>query len=354
VKFRQIQLGAAMAASFQPPPEAVTTTLAERAEWPTSLRAIGTAVAVNGVTVSADLPGLVQQIAFESGASVARGDLLVRLDTRQEEAQLQAAESQRDLAKLNLERISGLHAEGIASNSDFDRVVAEHRQAEARVGELQATLERKRIRAPFTGVLGIRQVDLGQYLSGGSPIVALQSLDPIHVDFSVPQQEVSRLRAGGKVQVSIEGAESFELAGRISAVDSVVDAATRNVRVQATLANPSGRLRPGMFVRVELGLGAKDTVVALPASAVSFAPYGNSVFVVSELKGPAGESYRGVTQKFVSVGPTRGDLVGVTAGIEPGQEVVTSGAFKLRSGAAVKVDNKVQPSANAAPRPEDN
>ena len=353
VKFRQIQAGMAMAASFQPPPEAVTTMRAPQEEWPASLGAIGTVAAARGVTVSADLPGVVEKIAFDSGIAVRQGEVLVRLDARQERAQLAAAESQRNLTRLNLDRARGLLTDGVISQADFDRASAEHAQAAARVGEITATIDRKQIRAPFSGLLGIRQVDLGEYLAGGDPIVPLQATDPVYVNFSVPQQEVPRLRVGGEVKVTAEGLGA-EFVGRITALDSVVDPATRNVQIQATLANPTGRLRPGMFVDTQVVLGATRAVVAVPASAISYAPYGDSVFVVSELQGPKGEKYRGVTQQFVKLGASRGDQVAVLSGLEAGQEIVTSGAFKLRNGAAVLVSDAVKMSNDPAPRPENN
>ena len=354
VKFRQVQGAIAQASSFQPPPEAVTTIAARQEEWPASLAAIGTVAPVEGVTVAADLPGIVERIAFESGRTVRAGDLLVKLDTRQEQAQLTAAEAQRGLAKLNLDRARGLHDEGIISQAEYDRVAAEHAQALARVGEIQATIARKTIRAPFTGALGIRQVNLGQYVSGGDPIVPLQSLSPIYVNFSVPQQDLSQLRPGREVRVTLEGSTGAPLSGRITAVEAVVDEATRNVQVQATLENRDGRLRPGMFVQAQVVLGASTGVISVPASAVSYAPYGDSVFVVEALKGPKGETYRGVRQQVVKLGAARGDQVAVLSGIKPGEEVVTSGAFKLRNGAAVHVNNDVRPGNNPAPSPENN
>ena len=353
VKFRQIQAGMAMAASFQPPPEAVTTMKAPREEWPAALTAIGTVAAVRGVTVSADLPGVVESITFDSGVAVREGQVLVRLDSRQERAQLTAAESQMNLARLNLDRARGLAAEGIVSQADHDRASAEHAQAAARVGEIRATIDRKQIRAPFSGILGIRQVDLGQYLSAGDAIVPLQATDPLYVNFAVPQQDVPRLRVGSEVKVTAEGLGE-EFAGRITALDSVVDAATRNVQVQATLPNQKGRLRPGMFVDTHVVLGASTTVIAVPASAISYAPYGDSVFVVAEIDGPNGEKYRGVKQQFVKLGASRGDQVAVISGLSAGQELVTSGAFKLRNGAAVRVSNDVPMSNDPAPRPENN
>jgi len=353
IKVRQIQAGMAMAASFQPPPEAVTTTVARQDEWPASLSAIGSVAAVRGVTVSADLPGIVESISFESGRPVAAGTVLVRLDTKQEQAQLTAAQAQRDLAKISLERARELVAQGVLAQSELDRTSAEHKQAEAKVGEIRATIERKQIRAPFSGVLGIRQVNLGQYLNAGDPIVSLQSLDPIYVNFSVPQQQIGDLRVGGEVRVTAQGVENSDSTGTITAVNSVVDEATRNIQVQATLANREDKLRPGMFVEAEVVLGASTPVVALPTSAISYAPYGNSVFIVGDMKGPKGQTYRGVRQQFVKLGSSRGDQVAIVSGVKPGEEVVTSGVFKLRNGAAVVVNNKVQPSNNPAPKPVD-
>jgi len=354
VKFQQIQAGAAMAASFVPPPEAVTTMQAPREQWPVTLSGIGTVSAVNGVVVSADLPGVVESISFESGHEVAQGDVLVRLDTRQERAQLAAAESARDLARLNLERAKGLSSEGILAQSEYDRASAEFAQAEARVGEIRATIQRKEIRAPFAGQLGLRQVNLGQYLAGGDPIVTVQAVDPVYVTFSLPQQELPRLKVGGAVTVKAEGLAGPDPVGRITALDAVVNEATRNVQVQATFSNAAGRLRPGMFVQAHVALGATTSVVAVPASAISYAPYGDSVFVVSQLEGPKGEKYKGVKQQFVKLGTARGDQVAVLSGLDEGQEVVTSGAFKLRPGAAVHVSNDVRMSTAAAPTPENN
>ena len=352
VKMRQVKSASAQGASFQPPPEAVTTVVAKQEVWPASLRAIGTVVASQGVTVSADLPGIVEKISFASGRAVRAGEVLVVLDTSQERAQLTAAESQRDLAKLSLERMRGLSQQGIISQSDFDRAAAEARQGDARVGEIRATIERKVIRAPFSGVLGIRKVNLGQYLSGGDPVVPLQSLRPVYVNFSVPQQEVGSLQLGTEVRVTAQGQAPFE-PGRITAVDAVVNEATRNIQVQATFANGDGRLRPGMFVEAQASQGESTPVISLPASAVSYAPFGDSVFIVENVKGPDGKSYRGVRQQFVKLGGARGDQVAIVSGVKPGEEVVSSGVFKLRNGAAVQVNNKVQPENSAEPRPED-
>ena len=352
VKFRQIQTAIAQGAAFQPPPESVTTIEASEEKWPSTLTAIGTVAAVRGVTVSADLPGVVDRIQFESGQSVREGDMLAFLDTRQERAQLAAAEAQRDLARVNFTRMEGLLSERVISRAEFDRATAEQRQSEARVGEIHAAIDRKTIRAPFSGILGIRKVNLGQYLSGGDAMVTLQSLHPIYVNFGVPQQAMAEVRAGRSVRVTADNLGGVEFGGSITAIDSVVDESTRNVQAQATLANPHGKLRPGMFVQAEVVLGATSAVVSLPASAISYAPYGDSVFVVTDLKDQGGKTYRGVRQQFVKLGGSRGDQIAVVSGIKPGDEVVTSGVFKLRNGAAVVVNNKVRPGNNPSPKPE--
>jgi membrane fusion protein (multidrug efflux system) len=353
VKFKQIQTAMAQAAAFQPPPDAVTTVVAHEERWPAALNAIGTVAAVQGVTVSADLPGIVDRIAFESGATVKAGDVLVQLDTRQEQAQLAAAEAQRDLTRLNYDRMQALIGEDAVSRAEYDRAAAEHKQAEARIGEIRGVIERKTIRAPFSGLLGIRQVNLGQYLAGGDPVVPLQALNPIYVNFGIPQQAATTFGPGRRVRVTAADAGGIGLSGRVTAVNAVVDEATRNVQILATLANPGYKLRPGMFVQTELLLGTTQTVTALPASAISYAPYGNSVFVVTDLKTPEGRTYRGVRQHVVKLGESRGDQIAVLSGLEPGDEVVTSGVFKLRNGSAVTVNNAVQPSNSPSPRPED-
>jgi membrane fusion protein (multidrug efflux system) len=352
VKFKQIQTAIAQASAFAPPPDAVTTIVARDERWPATLNAIGTVAAVQGVTVSADLPGIVDRIAFDSGKSVAQGDILVQLDTRQEQAQLAAAEAQRSLTQLTYERMKALVNEDAVSRAEYDRAAAEQKQAEARIGEIRATIERKTLRAPFGGLLGIRQVNLGQYLAGGDPVVSLQSLNPIYVNFAVPQQEAAALRTGRGIRVTNSDGGA-QLVGRVTAINSVIDETTRNIQVQATLANPGHRLRPGMFVQTQLLVGTSRAVVALPASAISYAPYGDSVFVVTDLKDPNGRTYRGVRQQVVKLAGSRGDQVAVTSGIKPGDEVVTSGVFKLRNGAAVTVNNKVQPANSPTPTPED-
>jgi membrane fusion protein (multidrug efflux system) len=352
VKFRQIE-SAVHAGAFQPPPEAVTSIVTQREQWPASMTAIGAIEAVHGVMVSADLPGTVARINFDSGKPVREGEILVELDTRQERAQLASLEAQRDLAKVNFGRMQELVNAGVISRMDYDQATAQQKATEANVAEIRATIDRKTIRAPFSGILGIRKVNLGQYLPAGSPVVSNQSLNPIYVNVGVPQQAAAQVHVGRKLRVTTEDVAGKVFAGSVTAIDSEVDPTTRNIQVQATLSNPEGKLRPGMFVQVEMPLGASRAVIALPASAINYAPYGDSVFVITDLKDPKGKTYRGVRQQFVKVEGARGDQVGVISGLKPGEEVVTSGVFKLRNGAAVQVNNKVQPGNSPAPKPED-
>jgi len=354
VKVRQVQAAIAQGSSYQPPPDTVTTTIARSDSWQPTLSAIGTVAPVQGVTVSADLPGIVEKITFTSGGHVQAGDILVRLDSRQEEAQLAALESKRDLARLSLDRINGLLAKKVSSQAEYDAAEAQFRQAEANVGEIRATLARKTIRAPFSGVLGIRAVNLGQYLTSGQPIVPLQSKDPIYVNFSVPQQMIHDVPGGAEVRVTVDGSSDVLATGKISAIESVIDETTRNVQVQATFENHHGKLRPGMFVKAEVMIEAGKELIPMPASSILYAPYGDSVFVVEESKRPDGAPFKGVRQQFVKLGGSRGDQVAVLSGIRPGEEIVTSGVFKLRNGSAVQVNNDIKISDDPKPSPEDN
>jgi len=353
VKFRQVEVAVAQGAAFQIPPTAVTTVVAKRETWPSTLTVIGTAAAVEGVTVSADLPGTIDKIHFESGQWVHQGDILVELDTRQERAQLANNEAQRDLANINYGRAQELDKAGVIAHSEYDNASAQQKATEAQVGDIKAAIARKTIRAPFTGLLGIRQVSLGQYLAAGQAIVALQSVDPIYVNFGVPQQDATQMRPGRALRVTNGDLPGMAFTGKITALDSVVNEQTRNIQVQATLANKGNRLRPGMFVQVELPLGQPREVVPLPASAINYAPYGDSVFIVTQMKDAKGNSYRGVRQQVVKVEGSRGDQVAIISGLNPGDEVVSSGVFKLRNGAPVLVNNTVKPDNNPSPKPED-
>jgi membrane fusion protein (multidrug efflux system) len=355
VKFTQIQGFITMAKSgaFEPPPTAVTTDVAKQSEWQPTLESVGTATAVNGVTVSTDLAGIVRQIAFESGNKVRAGDLLVRLDTTQEEAQLHQSEAQRDFVAVTLKRDKDLVEKHAISQSDYDNAEAAYRQGQAAVDQFNALIARKTLRAPFDGVAGIRQVNLGQYLREGDPIVALQAFDPIYVNFSLPQQDLGKLAVGQSVALRVDAFAGQSFDGAITAINSMVDQATRNIQVQATFKNPDWRLRPGMFAKVSVIMSEKQNVVAIPATAIHYAPYGDSIFVVSELKDPQGKEYKGVKEQFIKTGQSRGDMIAIVSGLKPGEEVVTSGVFRLKSGARISVNNQIKPGSDLAPNPAD-
>src|SRR5579862_4271499 len=254
-KFRQVEAAIAQGASFKMPPTAVTTVVAQRETWPSTLSVIGTAEAIQGVTVGADLPGTIDKIHFESGQWVHQGDVLVELDTRQERAQLANLEAQRDLAGINYGRAQELVKAGVISKSDYDNATAQQKATEAQVGDIRAAIARKTIHAPFSGLLGIRQVSLGQYLAAGQAIVSLQSLDPIYVNFGIPQQDTPKVLPGRIVRVTNTDLPGLAFAGKVTALDSVINEQTRNIQVQATLPNKASKLRPGMFVQVELPVG---------------------------------------------------------------------------------------------------
>ncbi len=336
-KFKQVEAAIAQGASFQPPPTAVTTVVAQKETWPSTLSVIGTAAAIQGVTVSADH----------------EGDILVELDTRQERAQLASLEAQRDLARINYGRADELVKAGVISRSEYDNATAQQKATEAQVGDIRAAIARKTIHAPFSGLLGIRQVSLGEYLAAGQAIVSLQSLSPIYVNFGVPQQDTPKVVPGHVLRVTNGDLPGMGFTGRITALDSVISEQTRNIQVQAVVTNKENKLRPGMFVQVELPMGQPRQVVPLPASAINYAPYGDSVFVVSQMKDAKGNTYRGVRQQVVKVEGSRGDQVAITSGINPGDEIVSSGVFRLRNGAPIQVNNTVKPANSASPKPED-
>lgn len=341
-------------ASMPVPPQTVTSIVVEEEEWSPVLRAVGSTAAVQGVVVSTDQPGIVTKINFESGQQVKEGDLLVQLDATQEEAQLRSALAQQKLSSLNLQRQQNLLKSRVSSQADFDAAQAQYDQATASVLDAQSRMNKKTIKAPFSGVLGIRMVNLGQYLQSGSEVAPLQSLDPIYVNFFLPQQYLPTLAAGQPVNVRADGMPDKVFKGKINAVDSVVDEATRNVRVQATVPNPDGKLRAGMFVNAELPLPEKIRHVVVPATAVQYAPYGDTIYVIEDMTNAAtGKTYRGVRQAIVKLGESFGDRVAVVDGIKPGEEVVTSGVFKLRQGAEVSVKNTILPANSNNPTPED-
>jgi membrane fusion protein, multidrug efflux system len=339
---------------FSLPPEPVTTAEVTEAAWNPLLPSVGSLTAVQGVTVAAQLDGNLAKIAFESGSKVKAGDLLVQQDVSSEEAQLRAAEAAADLARINLERSRQLLADATVSQSQFDSDQANYKQAVAQADNIRATIAKKTILAPFSGRLGIRLVNLGQTLKAGDPIVSLQALDPIYVDFYLPQQDVARIGNGTKVRVTSDARPDGPIDGEITAINPDVDSATRNVRVEATLANPDESLHPGMFVDVDAVLPGGEKTLVIPSTAVLYAPYGDSVFVVEEQKNPnTGNTVQVARQQFVRLGEKRGDFVAVISGLKAGETVVTTGAFKLRNGVPVTINNTLAPDAKLAPNPQD-
>ncbi len=353
VAVKALQIGAMVdqGKKFVPPPETVTSTLVKADSWETSLTAVGTLNAVQGVTVAAELAGKVVGIVFEAGTPAKKGDILLRQDTSSEEAQLPGVVAQVKLASTNLERMNQLFSKQLISQADRDSAVASAEQAQSQAENIRATIAKKTIRAPFSGQLGIRQVNLGQMLREGDPIVTLQSLDPIYVDFTLPQQQLPLVRPGLTVRVTTDAQPGATLQGRITAINPLVDADTRQIKVQATVANRGDKLRPGMFANVVVGLPERQKVLAVPATAVLYAPYGDSVFIVEDAADKKGKVLR---QQFVRLGVKQGDFVAVTSGIKEGETVVSTGVFKLRNAQSAVVDNKLSPDFQKAPKPENN
>jgi membrane fusion protein (multidrug efflux system) len=304
--------------------------------------------------MTAELPGKVVRITFEPGTKVKAGDLLVQQDISSEQAQLRAAEATVALTKLELERSSKLLGKKAVAQAKYDSDDALYKQAMAQIDGIRATIRKKTIRAPFAGRLGIRLVNLGQIIKEGEPIVSLQTLDPIFVNFSLPQQQLAQVTPGLKVRVTTDALPGQAIEGEITAISPDVDAATRNIRVQATVANSQEHLRPGMFVNVAMILPLREDVLAIPTTAVLYAPYGDTVFVVDAKKSEKGvEPVNVARQKIVQLGEKRGDFVASVSGLEKGETVVSTGVFKLRNGQAVVVDNTLAPVFKLAPEPGD-
>jgi membrane fusion protein (multidrug efflux system) len=363
-----IQAGEAFAKAG-PPPEAVSTDVARELTWGSALSAVGTVGAYQGVAVGNEIAGVVKQIRFESGGVAKAGQVLVELDTGVERAQLATAEARRALAKQNLARSKSLFAsKGIAA-SQLDNDESQFAAANAEVDALRAQIERKTVRAPFAGKLGICMVNFGEYLDPGRTITTVEALDAIYVDFALPQQALSQVQHGQAVRISIDE-EKFSAEGVVAAIDPALNRATRSIHVRATIPNKDQRLRPGMFATVSVLLPEQAKLVAVPATAVVHAPYGDSVFLVEPIKNEAGGAdpkakqapaaqaastdgaIKQVRQQFVRLGQAQGDFVAVLDGVKPGQELVSAGAFKLRNGVKVLVNNRTKPNPQAHPRPE--
>lgn len=354
VKVLQIRAMIDQGKQFVPPPEVVTSVQAKTESWETLLTAVGSLNAVQGVTVTAEVTGKIENIAFEAGAHVAAGDLLVQQDSAVEKAQLRSAESVAQLARIDFERTKKLRLKDGISQADYDTAKAKLTQALAQVDNIKALIAKKTIRAPFAGRLGIRQVNLGQVINDGQTIVDLQNLDPIYVNFYLPQQNIDRIRTGLKARVTTDALPGQVLTCEITTISPEVDAATRNILVQGILANPDEQLRTGMYVNVTVVLPQEKDVLIIPSTAVLYAPYSDSVFVIEEKKDeegkPAGKTVR---QQFVRLGEKRGDYITVTSGLKAAETIVSTGVFKLRNGQAVVVDNKLAPKFKLSPQPSE-
>ena len=352
IKFLQFGTMMAQSKQFVPPPETVTSAAVTRDSWESLLTAVGSLDAVQGVTITAEVTGKVAKIAFEPGSRGKAGELLVQQDISAETARLRSAEATAELARINFERSEKLLPEKVISQSDYDNAQAQLTQALAEVDNIKAVIAKKTIRAPFAGRLGIRMINLGQVINDGQAIVTLQSLDPIFVNFLLPQQQLARIQQGLEVRVTSDALPGQVINGKITAINSEVDAATRNIRVQATLPNPDEQLRPGMYANVAVVMPEKKDVLSIPATAVLYAPYSDSVFVIEQSKGtdgkPTGQTVR---QQFMRLGEKRGDFIAVTSGLKPDETVVSTGVFRLRNGQAVVVDNKLAPQFKLAPEP---
>jgi membrane fusion protein (multidrug efflux system) len=360
VKFKQIALLIHAGKEGQkagPPPEVVGTAVAAEDSWEGTLSAVGSVAAVRGVAVSNESPGVVTAIHFESGDRVAAGQVLVELDTSVERAQLASAQARKDLAALGAGRSRTLAQTDAVSKAQLDGDEAQLKSSSADWGALQAQIDRKTVRAPFAGRLGMRTVNLGQYLNPGTAVTMLESLGSVYVDFSLPQQYLGEVKVGTPVRIAVAGAGGGELAGSVGAVDPTVDATTRTIKLRASVPNKQDRLRPGMFVNVVVVRGQRNHVVSAPATAIVHASYGDSVFVVEPRKdgdgapvnGADGKPAKMARQQFVRLGPQRGDFVAIEAGVKAGQELVTAGAFKLRNGAGVVINNEVKPTPALKP-----
>jgi membrane fusion protein (multidrug efflux system) len=336
------------------PPTTVSSTVATEEDWAPTLSAIGSVSAVQGAVVSTELGGVVAEVDFQNGGVAKKGNVLMRLDVSQEEALLRSATAEAELARADLERSRDLTVKKVISKAESDASESKFNRLNAVVDQMRSNIAKKSIVAPFDGQLGIRQVNVGQMINSGQQVVQLTALDKVYVDFALPQQTLPELATGYEARVHADALLGHEFKGTVTAINSMVDSVTRNVGVQATLENPAHALRPGMFVKVDVVLPQKSKTLVVPGSAVSYAPYGNSVFVIEKKKDPkTGKESESLRQAFVRIGEARGDFVAVTEGLKPGDVVVGTGVFKLRNGMPVVVNNDLAPKPQLNPKPQD-
>jgi len=349
-----LQIGKMMSTPMVMPPTTVSSAVAKEEDWAPTLSAIGSVSAVQGAVVSTELGGVVAEIDFQNGGIAKKGEVLMRLDVSQEQALLRSAEAEAELARADLERSRDLAAKKVISKAESDAAESKFNRLNAVVDQMRSNIAKKSIVAPFDGQLGIRQVNVGQMINSGQQVVQLTALDKIYVDFALPQQTLPQLATGYEARVRADALPGHEFKGTVTAINSMVDTVTRNVGVQATLENPDHALRPGMFVKVDVVLPQKSKTLVIPGSAVSYAPYGNSVFVIEKKKDPkTGKESESLRQAFVRVGEARGDFIAVTEGLKPGDVVVGTGVFKLRNGMPVVINNDLAPKPQLNPKPQD-
>ena len=336
------------------PAETVTAMLVEDTQWEQFIPAIATVTAVQGVKVSAEASGRVSKINFESGAFVKQGESLIQLDTASEDAQLASAKAAAALAKADLTRVKRLYKQKLVSQGELDSAEAKVKETVALIQNVRALIAKKTINAPFSGRLGLREVNLGQILREGDAIVSLHTLDPIYVDFSIPQKALSRLKPGLEVRVTVDAAPKDIFVGQVVASNPEVDPVLRSVRVRAKIANPNEVLRAGMFANARVVMPDKKTVLPVASTAIAFATFGDSVFVIEKKNNEkSGETEQVLRQQFVQLGQRQGDFVNVIKGLKAGDRVTTSGVFKLRSGMKVVIDNTLAPKPSLNPNPSD-
>ena len=349
-----LQIGKMMSTPMAIPPTTVSSAVAKEEDWAPTLSAIASVSAVQGAVVSTELGGVVAEIDFQNGGVAKKGDVLMRLDSSAEEAQLRTAEADLELARANLERIRNLAAQKVVSKQELDAAQSTFGQKQGTVDNMRSFITKKQVRAPFDGMLGIRQVNVGQMINSGQQVVQLTALDKVYVDLALPQQTLPELATGYEARVHADALPDHEFKGKVSAINSMVDPVTRNVGVQATLENPDHALHPGMFVKVDVILPQKSKTLVIPGSAVSYAPYGNSVFVIDKKKDPkTGKESQSLRQAFVRIGEARGDFVAITEGLNAGDVVVSTGVFKLRNGMPVVINNDLAPKPQLNPKPVD-
>ena len=356
VGIKGLQISKMMAAgkAMTPPAQTVSSAEVREENWAPVLSAIGSVSAVQGAILAAELGGVVSEIKFENGGVAKKGDVIMKLDASQEEALLRSAEAEAELARTDLERAQGLASQKVVSKAELDAAESKFRRLTAIVDQMRSNIRKKTLVAPFDGQLGIRQVNVGQMINAGQQIVPLTSLDPVYVDFALPQQHLAQLTQGLEVRVWSDAAPGREFKGKLTAINSMVDPVTRNVSVQATLGNPDHALRPGMFAKTEVELPEKRPALVIPGSAVSYAPFGDSVFVIEKKKDEkTGKESEVIRQQFVRVGEARGDFVSITNGLKAGETVVGTGVFKLRNGMAVAINNDLAPKPQVNPTPAD-